>query len=1275
MEKGKKAFTLLFVMVLMLANLPALVSALEQTQDISDAVSAKAELQAQKDGNWTALADQEAVASEAALKLKIDYAVSADQLEKALAQASQLEATIALPSGVDFVTQQTENHGNVTALDKKNVIGTYQVGTGSSGAQVLKLALNGEEIQKAGISGLNASVTLNATLKDPQEKQTLNFPAEKTLFTNTKRTDIELRVPSAKEAAIPAVPASSADAPAPQENAPAAPGVNAAAISDVMTIAGTSLYRIDGQGGEVPINSNTTLNVGDNVQVELRYYISAAQVGNIKNGTTVDIPMDVGESFTYPKGVDNLTATDPETGTKVVIGTYQVVKVSGQAYQYAIRVTYNDFIEKHTEYGGFGSETNPGNMDVNFQVVKVHDGTQKITINGQDVINSNVLPADRNGTDGRLGPLNKYGERTGQTNTINWKLNINYSGLVQEAQTGETAKTAYNKYSKEQEDAQFKDSLTIDVLPVGIHFDVAGVSTPGDRSLNAYMPIFFYNNTNGYIYDGPLSEVVVDMTYMPLSATSLEAAKDEVAGLAVGNYGLYTATAKETATLFGETITVEKGQEVLLMNTGDIGYGAGQVPDLASSTGYRDPKTISLMDYEQGLSDPAKTVEERKAIWDKKVQTAIDDENAKSEEDRINFNETKTKEGTDHLWSANQPYFNGGYHFDIRTTADDTFDKTAQSEIRNDVIIGYNNKAAKNATYDVDWRKGSSDIDGNLAAGTILIQKKAMSTSGSDNDSADLNGIEFQITNTDTGKTYTETTAAFTNSAGVEKDGIAKFADLPSGHYTIKEYNDRQDVTKNIYVWSVSENKYRQVDQEDPAKDLSFIVDRNTDSRGFAFALYNPRDSVTVDKKWEDQDNPKRPTNVKVDLIANYQYGKEVIDSQTLSAANNWTHTWYHLLAVGTASWNGNLVSYTVQENPIPDGYHPTVSDVQKTLTTVKVVDENGKEADATISTNYQYTITNGLKQNTTALNVQKKWEDNDDLDGKRPGSITVYLLADGKRVQDKNGNDVTIVLSQKNDWRGTFSGLAAGDTKYTVSENNWANYRTTYTPSADGSLITISNEYIPSITNVAGQKTWPNSNDKLTLDQVTIKLLADGVDTGKSYRLNKNNQWKYNFTGLQRYATDGHAIQYTVTENEANTGGFITTYSKPVMVFSLAVGTTDYTGYSIQFYVYKSGGGYVPTEKIPLTKSEDGKNWIAKAKNSDAAGNRDCFAKLVDPQGNVGGRVTLGTNIDISNTYKMPLPATGGSGTQKIILIGLSALVVSGLYIFWRKRHQKGAA
>ncbi|MDM8213588.1 Cna B-type domain-containing protein [Enterococcus hirae] len=199
MEKIKKAFTVLFVLVLMLANLPAFVSALEETQDISDMLSAKAELQSQKDGNWTALKDQAEVEPEAALKLKIDYTIPAEQLKKALDQASQLEATITLPDGADFVMKQTANHGNVTVLDKKDVIGTYHVATESSGAQVLKLALNGEEVQKAGSKELSTSTTLNATLKDPQEKQTLKFASKKMLFTNTSRPDIELKVLSAKE--------------------------------------------------------------------------------------------------------------------------------------------------------------------------------------------------------------------------------------------------------------------------------------------------------------------------------------------------------------------------------------------------------------------------------------------------------------------------------------------------------------------------------------------------------------------------------------------------------------------------------------------------------------------------------------------------------------------------------------------------------------------------------------------------------------------------------------------------------------------------------------------------------------------------------------------------------------------------------------------------------------------------------------------------------------------------------------------------------------------
>lgn len=51
----------------------------------------------------------------------------------------------------------------------------------------------------------------------------------------------------------------------------------------------------------------------------------------------------------------------------------------------------------------------------------------------------------------------------------------------------------------------------------------------------------------------------------------------------------------------------------------------------------------------------------------------------------------------------------------------------------------------------------------------------------------------------------------------------------------------------------------------------------------------------------------------------------------------------------------------------------------------------------------------------------------------------------------------------------------------------------------------------------------------------VTVKLMADGVDTGKDVTLNVDNNWTSSFEGMPKYTTAGDEIGYTVTEAEVS--------------------------------------------------------------------------------------------------------------------------------------------
>ena len=193
---------------------------------------------------------------------------------------------------------------------------------------------------------------------------------------------------------------------------------------------------------------------------------------------------------------------------------------------------------------------------------------------------------------------------------------------------------------------------------------------------------------------------------------------------------------------------------------------------------------------------------------------------------------------------------------------------------------------------------------------------------------------------------------------------------------------------------------------------------------------------------------------------------------------------------------------YKVKEIAAPNGY-----DIDENEYTVQVFDDVGG------------TITVKDKSNKTTVKVKKEWV------GPKGGPVTIHLLADdvdtGKTVTLNNGNN----------WEDTFSNLAkykADGTAiaYTVKEDAVTNYTSSVSGDAtNGFTFTNTNN---ENTSVKVKKEWVGPKG----GPVTIHLLADDVDTGKTVTLNNGNNWEDTFSNLAKYKADGTAIAYTVKED-----------------------------------------------------------------------------------------------------------------------------------------------
>ena len=257
---------------------------------------------------------------------------------------------------------------------------------------------------------------------------------------------------------------------------------------------------------------------------------------------------------------------------------------------------------------------------------------------------------------------------------------------------------------------------------------------------------------------------------------------------------------------------------------------------------------------------------------------------------------------------------------------------------------------------------------------------------------------------------------------------------------------------------------------------------------------------VSGDKTWSDSDNQdgKRPESITIRLYAN---GVEVAH-KVVTAADNWHWDFSDLPKYE----NGKEIVYTITEDPV-EGYTSTV---------------NG------------YDVTNTYDAETVDVSGDKTWNDSDNQDGKRPESITIRLYANGVEVAHK-------VVTAADNWHWDFSDLPkyedGKEIVYTITEDAIDGY----TSMVSGSDVT--NTYTPDKTTVSVTKSWQDKNDQAGKrpDSITVKLFANGVDTGKTLTLSKDNNWTASFGDLDVYK-DGQRITYTI--EEVTVDGYTTTIS-----------------------------------------------------------------------------------------------------------------------------------
>ena len=273
---------------------------------------------------------------------------------------------------------------------------------------------------------------------------------------------------------------------------------------------------------------------------------------------------------------------------------------------------------------------------------------------------------------------------------------------------------------------------------------------------------------------------------------------------------------------------------------------------------------------------------------------------------------------------------------------------------------------------------------------------------------------------------------------------------------------------------------------------------------------------ISVVKAWADSNNQdgKRPKTITVKLMKQLEGSEEIEDTnrqKVLDEAGKWKATFDKLPVYES----GKKITYSIVEVNVPDGY------------TSKVTGDSEKG----------YAITNTHTPETTSIDVQKIWSDNNDQDGKRSKTITVKLmkqLAGSETIEDANRQKV---LDEAGEWKATFDNLPVYESgkkiTYTVTEEEIPGYVLTDSKSSteDGkTVVQLTNKSIDFKVNKF-ERTGTRELDgaKIQIKDSTGAVIAEWISkSGETHDFGSSLKAGKTYTIHEETAPSGY---YTISD------------------------------------------------------------------------------------------------------------------------------------------------
>ena len=387
------------------------------------------------------------------------------------------------------------------------------------------------------------------------------------------------------------------------------------------------------------------------------------------------------------------------------------------------------------------------------------------------------------------------------------------------------------------------------------------------------------------------------------------------------------------------------------------------------------------------------------------------------------------------------------------------------------------------------------------------------------------------------------------------------------------------------------------------------------------FNVPDEKVNVAVTKNWDDNSNAnaKRPTSIKYVLNGGVTPVEQVVTGNR-TTDENWSYTFANLSKYNEL---GNVINYVVEEQ------EASTNDFK--FYTNKIIGD--KDSGFRITNKFV------VPEDKIQIQVTKHWEDNNNVNNRRPESIKFVIKQNNSEIKLKvvTGNRTT-----DENWSYTFDNLVKYDENgqeidYVLEEQEVnADDMKFYTGTTSGNRksgfvvtnkFTVPNETIKPRVTIEWEDNSNNKNKRPNDVKVVVKdnkgrIVKEGNVTGNP----TDNSWTKEFEDVPKYDGNGKEIPYTVDVIPNNPN-------------------------DLEFYVPSIKGdkdkGFVVTERFTVPGQTIDLNVVKKWNdNSNARNKRPESIKLVVKNGNniVNENVITGTGSEWTYTFKK-LPKYNNDG------------------------------